>query len=262
MKLGITSAVYISTDKHAELVNNSIYSLVQALKELPELDVNWTFVNNHIRSESDIDYIRKNTKPTIIYNDDNALSRAWNKGIEDCISKKCDFILIPNLDIFCHRNCIKDLLKFAQTEEEALLWTATSTQSVDEFKQDEFETNTLEAPEFSFFMIKSDFISRFKPTDPDLSAKGKFDENIKPAYYEDNDMHRRIILSGHKALRTTGARYHHYGSGTIKSDPELERKNVSTFTMNQRYYIKKWGGLPGQETYLTPFNYQNEARED
>ena len=48
--------------------------------------------------------------------------------------------------------------------------------------------------------------------------------------------------------------YEHIVSATIKRDPVLMAKNQKTFKENGRYYIEKWGGMPGQEKYLTPFD--------
>lgn len=84
---------------------------------------------------------------------------------------------------------------------------------------------------------------------------GTFDNNLFPAYYEDNDYQRRVVLSG-LSYGTCGnlGDISHYGSATIQLDNNKRLANDVTFMMNKEYFIKKWGGLPGQETYTTPFN--------
>lgn len=84
---------------------------------------------------------------------------------------------------------------------------------------------------------------------------GVMDCNLWPAYYEDNDYHRRVNLSG------LGIDYignpdgmGHFGSATIRKDPVANKANGITFGMNQAYYVAKWGGLPGEEKFPTPFN--------
>jgi hypothetical protein len=91
-----------------------------------------------------------------------------------------------------------------------------------------------------------------------ISKVGYFDEGFYPAYFEDNDYHRRINLIdpdryvGHlEALEPEVKR----NSETIRRDPSLNQ-----FPKSYDYYLRKWGGLPGSETYGTPFN-QNGASD-
>jgi len=86
-----------------------------------------------------------------------------------------------------------------------------------------------------------------------LYEVGYLDENFFPAYYEDNDHRYRMKLKGLE-WEYFPLEYEHIVSATIKRDPALMAKNQKTFKENGRYYIEKWGGLPGQETYLTPFD--------
>lgn len=83
---------------------------------------------------------------------------------------------------------------------------------------------------------------------------GYFDEMFSPAYFEDNDSHRRIRLAGYEAAQWTP--YFHYGSTTIDTDPErkAEVQVHGKFQANRDYYIRKWGGPPGSEIYTIPFN--------
>ncbi len=46
--------------------------------------------------------------------------------------------------------------------------------------------------------------------------------------------------------------YYHYGSATSKEVPNVIRDNQ--FRDNHSYFVNKWGGEPGRETYKTPFN--------
>lgn len=88
-----------------------------------------------------------------------------------------------------------------------------------------------------------------------LQTVGYFDTNFYPAYFEDNDVNYRINLSGIKQdFIGDQELFSHYGSATIRKDSTYSQANDVTFQMNQRYYIEKWGGPPGQETYTSPFN--------
>ena len=82
-----------------------------------------------------------------------------------------------------------------------------------------------------------------------------FDENFFPAYFEDNDVSYRIKLLGLKQYDVPNAFVNNdNGSQTINSDPHYRSACATTFEMNKAYYIEKWGGVPGQEKFKTPFN--------
>jgi GT2 family glycosyltransferase len=80
---------------------------------------------------------------------------------------------------------------------------------------------------------------------------GKFDENFFPAYFEDNDYFRRMMLLNVPIIMNAMLNPIIYrNSMTILKTPELN----NCFEKNRQYYISKWGGQPTQETFSTPFN--------
>lgn len=87
---------------------------------------------------------------------------------------------------------------------------------------------------------------------------GRFDENYYPAYFEDNDTHRRIQLAGYEG--GAFAPYWHFRNGTTRRSPEAQARVHASFENCKKYYCAKWGapydgGNPiGRETYLVPFN--------
>jgi GT2 family glycosyltransferase len=86
---------------------------------------------------------------------------------------------------------------------------------------------------------------------------GWFDESIWPAYFDDNDMHYRMKLAKLDLFRIPDCHANHAegGSATLKSyTAKEEAEHHVQFRRNQVYYILKWGGLPGEETYTTPFD--------
>jgi glycosyltransferase involved in cell wall biosynthesis len=95
---------------------------------------------------------------------------------------------------------------------------------------------------------------------------GYFDENFWPAYLEDGDHWRRIILSQANICHALGVNSRHGeeenpGSCTIKSDPELAQRNGETHARNWEYYRRKWGFVDEKmrETYMMPFNVGDEV---
>lgn len=84
---------------------------------------------------------------------------------------------------------------------------------------------------------------------------GRFDEEFAPAYYEDNDYHRRLKKNRFETLEVPNVFYDHVGSATVNSyTPEEYEQHRLNFIKNQNYYTAKWGGLPGLEVYDIPFN--------
>jgi len=45
-----------------------------------------------------------------------------------------------------------------------------------------------------------------------------------------------------------------WGSHTIFADPKLRERNRITHGRNWAYHARKWGGPPGEEVYLHPYN--------
>ena len=85
-----------------------------------------------------------------------------------------------------------------------------------------------------------------------VSKVGFFDENFYPAYFEDNDYHRRIGLAD-------GSKYYAGGSARVpatkRSSVTISRRpEVNQFQKNRDYYMRKWGGPPGAEVFPSPWN--------
>lgn len=80
---------------------------------------------------------------------------------------------------------------------------------------------------------------------------GPFDEVFFPAYFEDNDYSYRLSLSDVKVYTSTAFDPQIFNrSKTVEKD-----RSINDFFMkNHDYYLKKWGGKPGQEKFKKPFN--------
>lgn len=80
-------------------------------------------------------------------------------------------------------------------------------------------------------------------------------DTILPHYFSDNDYYRRLQYLRYEHVNTALSVIHYNnGSSTIKSDAQLEHVNTKTFPLYEWYYQIKWGGLPGRERYIIPFN--------
>lgn len=84
---------------------------------------------------------------------------------------------------------------------------------------------------------------------------GPFDENFFPAYYEDKDYERRLKLSNSSIIRSPALSPMVYrSSSTAEKDSSV---HVAAHK-NKAYFLKKWGGPPGGEKFITPFNEKSK----
>jgi hypothetical protein len=78
-----------------------------------------------------------------------------------------------------------------------------------------------------------------------------FDNNIFPAYFEDNDYCYRMRLAGLKRINSEFFNPEVFrNSQTIARDKSLNKN----FDRNRERYKEKWGGYPLEETFTTPYN--------
>lgn len=97
-------------------------------------------------------------------------------------------------------------------------------------------------PDFSCFLISRE-----------CHEKYRFDENL--IYYSDNDYHYRMKLGGDtERIFSINLPYLHYGSRTINRSPEAHEAGQKRFEEHRDYYIRKWGGVGGQETFKEAFD--------
>ena len=85
-----------------------------------------------------------------------------------------------------------------------------------------------------------------------MNDVGGWDTNLS-WYASDVDMYRRLRLAGY-SMEESGIPVDHNPSQTLKSDPKIAREVDLSIPFRDFYYSKKWGGLPGHETFKTPFN--------
>ena len=160
-----------------------------------------------------------------------SVARAWNDGIAAALGAGCDYIVILNEDIVLKHNAIDRLVDFANTHQEAVLWSMGQYNDLFSLEEALEDENFSEHPNFSAFMVHKSFPEVF----------GRFDENFVPAYCEDCDCHARIALANQKAYVYGGARFFHFGSQTLASDESLREDMAKLGGANGRYFVEKWG---------------------
>ncbi len=140
-----------------------------------------------------------------------------------------DYVIISNDDIEVGPNTIAAMVDAAEAEPESLFFCIDSA--------------GINA--WSFFLERT----------KSLEIIGPYDENFWPAYFEDNDRYRRYVLAGYEVQKAQNAEFYHFGSATLAAyTAEQREKHHEYFRRNREYYISKWGGEPGNESYRTAFN--------
>jgi GT2 family glycosyltransferase len=188
-----------------------------------------------------------------------SLSKAWNHGINRLIEEGYEAVVVCNDDIELREDTgqllAEALLTRQFTDERpekdrlVLLISAYNTRD-----QEDIGPRWGTGPDFSCFCVGRSLFDQV----------GGFDERFYPCFFEDNDMHQRINLSGFSAL--SYAPYYHHGSQSINfrddtvplmSRAVAQRSKVvanGTFENCKSYYVSKWGGTPGEEVFSQPFN--------
>jgi len=132
-----------------------------------------------------------------------------------------------------------------------------------EFNNDTIEKMVKKLEDIDFTWVCRPFgklngFSCFGINDAMVEKVGYFDESISPnyAYFEDNDyIYRMKLLGIREEDFDCGAEAGHLTSSTLKAfnNKQMAEHNIK-FNIAQNNYIKKWGGLPGNEKYKTPYN--------
>ncbi len=106
-------------------------------------------------------------------------------------------------------------------------------------------------PDFSCFLICEDGHAAYP-----------FDEGFIPAYYEDNDLHRRYRLGGRgEKIFGCAVPFLHWGSRTVNQSEDFMKQFHGKFQQSADYYAKKWGGPVGKEQWTVPFNRSQSEPE-
>lgn len=164
-------------------------------------------------------------------------------------------IHVPGENLGCARSWNLMARHVLLTDDDALLIAAddvlfepdTIGSALRVMEDGDFDFVTPEPGGFSCFLVRKRLFEKV----------GWFDEQFWPAYYEDNDFHRRMTLSGITSEARAPGRYVHVnnGSQTVASFSRDERmEHHRRFDSNRDRYVAKWGGLPHCETFIVPYN--------
>lgn len=249
MKIAVLTIPFIKTQSHMDLMVASFNSFYSDKHEL----VHYGVVNS-CRPE-DMEYLFSKYY-FLAFNSENCLARAWNIGIRQAIADKCDYILIPNLDVIFKQMTIDNLVDFAEEHKEVHM-LSSRTISNNHPTEDDYEVSHVNMwDNYSTFMMRATLpgdlgLCEFAVKEP---IPGFFDENIKPAYCEDQDYQYRLEKYGFKHICVASSQYAHLGNGTIKgSEDEEKAKEDFNESHSMNYMKKKWGGIRADMVYNKPY---------
>ena len=176
--------------------------------------------------------------PIIIDNwrENRGVSKGWNEGLRRAIELKLDAAFIVNDDVVFEAGTMANML--------TSLWGHDLVSGYDTRKG----FDNPDSPDFACFLVDPiRFVFKF----------GWFDERFSPAYFEDNDMAYRVKIGGGSYLKCDKSPFTHKGSVT-QNWGGVQVVSHSMFENNREYYISKWGGQPGEETFTVPFQHHEE----
>jgi GT2 family glycosyltransferase len=165
------------------------------------------------------------------------VSPAWNLGMKRSLQAGNQYAIICNDDVVFEPNVISGLL-------ETIKDTGAVMVSPNQWETSDKYTLTSWTDYCCFIVDIKQLIKNV----------GWFDENFYPAYFEDNDMRRRIELANLNSYTRKDLKISHVNSATQFADPSNPVTSAEAFNNNMQYFIKKWGGSPYEEVYTNPFN--------
>lgn len=177
-----------------------------------------------------------------------SLAACWNRALNFVWNMGGERALVINNDIEMHPETYARLEEVRE-HEDALFVSAVAV-TREQFEAQRAAPNLLQlsrgGPDFSCFLITKKAHDLYR-----------FDENFIPAYCEDLDYHRTLMLLGEgRRIFSCDVPYFHHASGTLKAmDEEKRRKTHEAIMRGARaYYQRKWGGDVNQEKFVWPFN--------
>lgn len=203
------------------------------------------------------DMIRSVDHPIMPYVIDNyhinkGVAAAWNEGLFKAARDGHRYAIITNDDVYFYKNSIEKLYSAIRENDHVIISADQNLEREDLGLIDDSEEDNFYS---AFFCYAIDIKKIWKNC-------GLFDENFFPAYFEDNDMRRRIALAGLTMAIHTGAKVYHHHSATQNADEENQVCPPQQWDINQNYFIAKWGDMPGKEKFPTPFNDPNKTIKD
>lgn len=188
--------------------------------------------------------------------------KSVNFGVKYGIEHGADAFLVCNNDILIHPEAIWRLVERLSKGDVGMATAMDVRGEVEQIGIPPAAVGSLSAldkekvdeaphPNFSAFMVSKDC----------WEVIGEFDEVFYPAYFEDNDYHYRMKLAEVPTIVYPPAMFYHYGSRTQNEANENGQPLVPSgmFENARAAYVQKWGGVPGSEQFILPYDNQSKT---
>ncbi len=169
-----------------------------------------------------------------------SLAAAWNRGIEAALSWGADWVLVANDDVIFHPCTLDHLVERAAARAYGFLCPADVKKELGLGPEDlanlpnSADGEDRQATDYACFLLSPALFREIGP----------FDENFRPAYFEDSDYNLRLGLAGKPGMLTTYAPFFHHGGGGGGIPAEIADRN-------RQYFVSKWKPLiPWAENFV------------
>lgn len=168
----------------------------------------------------------------------NSVAASWNKIARSLFDLGCDLVMICNDDLLFAPSTIQTLVE-RTSEEESIVVTACNVKGV--LVEGDWRGIYSHQPQEPFTESEHPDFAAFMFTRKTWETVGEFDENFRPAFFEDNCWHARLAKASIRAICISGAPYYHFGSRTQNADPHKPVVEGKQFDSLRLYFERKWG---------------------
>lgn len=210
----IVSVIYHETEMHYKLA-------LKAWSNMPVIADKISVINKKFNAPYPEDMI-------LIENSENCLAKAWNIGLKKAFESE-DYAFVSGLDLICpQEDQLDDMINILKKNPNFGMVAATPLNAG--FGEQPMQHGD---GSFSFYCIS-------KKCFEDV---GDFDEQYKPAYFEDNDYLERLWLKGYQPKRLP-IYYYHIGQGTVKHGSEIQKQYPGFMQKNLEIFKNTYGKVP------------------
>jgi len=215
-------------------------------------DVRWYIFfhgwDEHLKIELE-DFSKQENVVYFPYGINRGLSRSWNEGICRSFADGNHITIILNDDLFFYDGGFDEYIDYIKSQMKHIPNFGLLSVIGMETGPIWDELGTQNAGKSMWQGLACAAIGHAA-----VDTIGYFDQNFWPAYFEDADYFRRLRLMNVPILTDDRTLVEHNRSATTRIDPELKRLKSLFIKYGEKYYLKKWGGTPGEETFQRPFD--------
>jgi hypothetical protein len=183
------------------------------------------------------------------YGVNRGLARSWNDGLLASVGDGNDVTIIVNDDLFFYPAAFDQFIDFVLQQKSRVPGFGLITLRGK-------ETGGPAAVGSGIFHQKTRIqdAACMAVGEAALAQVGYFDQNFWPAYWEDVDYFYRLKLRGVPILCDDRTLVEHKRSAVNRKDRIIALLADDRWRRNQAYYMRKWGGDLGVETFVAPFD--------